>query len=89
MKEQTINVREFLRNYKKFSTGNTVIIIANHGKPENVFIPYKEWEKNNKRRSGTITIADIEKYTGNLPGGDPDASKKIDEILYKNYKSKK
>lgn len=89
MKEQTVNTREFLRNYKKFSNSKMVIIIANHGKPENVFIPYQEWEKENKNKSRTITFADIEKYTGSLEGGDSDSSKKIDEILYKNYKNKK
>jgi hypothetical protein len=82
MKEQTINTREFLRNYKKFSTANKVIIVSSHGKPEGVFVPYEKWKKENKRKSRTITLEDIEKYTGNLPGSDPDLSQRIDEIVY-------
>ncbi len=89
MKEQTINVREFLRNYKKFSATNKIIIIANHGEPEGVFVPYQQWEKQQEHKSRTITLEDIEKYTGNLRGGDSDTSQKIDEILYKNYKNRK
>lgn len=91
MKEQTINTREFLRNYKKFSTANEIIIIANHGKPEGVFMPYREWEQKieRKNKSRFFTMEDLEKYTKGLPPGDPDTSNKIDEILYKNYKSYK
>lgn len=90
MKEQTINTREFLRNYKKFSTANQVIIIANHGKPEGVFMPYEQWEKQNNPnppRRKKFTWEDLEKYC--FDGGDPNMSQKIDEILYKNFKNKK
>lgn len=91
MNEPTVNTREFLRNYKKFSTANQTIIIANHGKPEGVFMPYPEWEikREKKDRSRFFTMEDLEKYTKGLPPGDPDTSQKIDEILYKNYKSYK
>lgn len=92
MNEQTINTREFLRNYKKFIAANETVIIANHGKPEGVFMPYPEWEKKNanKNRSGFFTMEEMEKYTKGLPPGGPtDTSQKIDEILYKNYKSYK
>lgn len=89
MNEQTINTREFLRNYKKFSTSKQTIIIANHGKPEGVFMPYLEWEQNTKRKSRIITQADIDKYTKGLPGFPPILPHEIDEILYKNYKSYK
>lgn len=90
MKEQTINIREFLRNYKKFSTSNKVIIISSHGKPESVFMPYEQWEQSQddklpKRKK--FTMEDLEKYC--FDGGDPNLSQKIDEILYKNYKNKK
>ncbi len=90
MKEQTTNVRNFLRNYKKFSAANAVIIIANHGKPEGVFMPYEKWEQSRndklpKRKK--FTMEDLEKYC--FDGGDPDLSQKIDEILYKNYKNKR
>lgn len=84
MKEQTINIREFLRNYKKFSAANTVIIIANHGKPESVFMPYEQWEQKieNKNRSRCFTMEDLEKYTKGLPQLPADTSQKIDEIVY-------
>lgn len=88
MNEPTVNTREFLRNYKKFSTANQTIIIANHGKPEGVFMPYREWEKKsaNKNRSRCFTQEDLDKYTKGLPPLPADTSQKIDEILYKNKK---
>lgn len=84
MKEQTINTREFLRNYKKFSAANQVIIIANHGKPEGVFMPYLEWEKKieTKNRSKFFTKEDLDKYTKNLPGFTPISNREIDEAVY-------
>lgn len=84
MNEQTINTREFLRNYKKIITANETVIIANHGKPEGVFMPYLEWEKKglNKNRSRCFTQADLDKYTKGLPPLDPNLSKMIDEIVY-------
>ena len=81
MKEQTINTREFLRNYKKFSTANEIIVISNHGKPEGVFVPYEEWEKKQENKAKTFTWEDIEKYS--FDGGDPNLSQNIDKILYK------
>jgi hypothetical protein len=92
MNEQTINTREFLRNYKKIITANETVIISNHGKPEGVFMPYLEWEKKSEKRdkSKYFTMEELEKYTKGLPTGGPtDTSQKIDEILYKNYKSYK
>lgn len=80
MKEQTINTREFLRNYKKFSAANRVIIIANHGKPEGVFVPYEQWEKQQEHKSRIFTWEDLEKYS--FDGGDPNMSRDIDKILY-------
>ncbi len=85
MNEQTINTREFLRNYKKFITANQTIIIANHGKPEGVFMPYPEWEQNTKRKSKVITREMIDKFTkglSSLPPLDPNLSQMIDEIVY-------
>lgn len=86
--ENLINIREFLRNYKKFK--NKTYIIANHGKPELVVTPYKQWKKEQgpkfvnfgkKKKLKNITLLEaLEKYT--FTGGDPDLSQKIDEICY-------
>lgn len=85
--ENVINIREFLRNYKKFKTKTH--IIANHGKPEVVVIPYKEWQaqqapklrKNSKNELKRISLAEaIKPYV--FEGGDPHLSQKVDEIVY-------
>lgn len=95
MNEQTINTREFLRNYKKFIAANETVIISNHGKAEGVFMPYKEWEKKNEKRdrSRCFTQADLDKYTKGLPGFPPISNKEIDDAVYvypnKIKKSKK
>ncbi|MCX6734670.1 MAG: hypothetical protein NTZ25_02040 [Candidatus Peregrinibacteria bacterium] len=89
MNERTVNTREFLRNYKKITSAQETIIIANHGKPEGVFIPYEEWEKKivKKRESLFFTQELLDKYIKGLPKtGARDTSQKIDEILYKNFK---
>ncbi len=80
MQKQTTSIREFLRNYKKFSTANKVIIIANHGKPEGVFVPYEKWEQQQKHKSQTFTWEDVEQYS--FGGGSPNMSTDIDKILY-------
>lgn len=84
MNEQTISTREFLRNYKKFSTAKQVIIIENHGKPEGVYMPYPEWEKKSEnKRSRCFTQEDLDKYTKNLPGFPSISNKEIDDAVYK------
>lgn len=82
MNEKTINTREFLRNYRKITSNQETVIIANHGKPEGVFMPYPEWEKNNKRKSRIITKEDIDKFTKGLPGFTPLSNHEIDEAAY-------
>lgn len=89
--ENFINVREFLRNYKKFK--NKTYIIANHGKPELVVMPYKKWKENqipipkfvrfgkNKKNKKLTLLDAIEKFTFS-GSGDSDLSQKIDEIVY-------
>lgn len=86
MKEEYVTVREFLRNFRKFSGKKKPIIISKNGKPQNVFIPYEQWEKEYKTVSqdqdmGECNLADmIEKYA--FDGGDPDLSERVDEIVY-------
>lgn len=80
MKEETINIRELLRNYKKYATQNKVFIIQNHGKPEKVLMPYGDWEKKEKRSGIRITRELIEKYSS--PSGIKNLSSQIDDILY-------
>lgn len=79
MKEENVSIRDFLRNYRKYADKKKIIIVESHGKPEGVYVPYKEWEKKNIQRR--ITMEDIEKYTFNT--GDPQLSQKVDEIVYK------
>lgn len=80
MKEETIAVRELLRNYKKYAAQNKVFIIQNHGKPEKVLVPYVDWEKKEKTKGLIITRELIEKYSS--PSGIKDLSSQIDDILY-------
>lgn len=81
MKEEYVTVREFLRNFRKFSGKKKPIIISKNGKPENVFIPYKEWEE--KQKVKEISLLDIMKeYDLFENNGDPEASQKVDEICY-------
>lgn len=84
MKEKTITIREFLRNYKKFASQKNTIIITKNGKPKHVFMPYaaEEKNKNNKRtqiKAKTLWDA-IEKYT--FKSGGKNLSQNIDEIVY-------
>lgn len=78
MSETQITVREFLRNYKKLATTKKTIIITKNGKPEGVFMPYEEWDENEK--SFKITQEMIDQFS--FKGGDPDLSQNIDEICY-------
>lgn len=85
MQEETINIRELLRNYKKYASQDKVFIIQNHGKPEKVLMPYYDWEKKEKRGSVKITKELIEKYSS--PSGIKNLSSQIDDILYGPDKS--
>ncbi|MEK7673097.1 MAG: hypothetical protein AAB373_04390 [Patescibacteria group bacterium] len=87
MQQQTTTVREFLRNYKKFSNADKATIISNHGKNEGVYVPYEEWEKLHKvERQGEqterrkVNIKDLEKYMFN--SGYTNLSECVDEIVY-------
>lgn len=84
MKEENINVRDFLRNYKKLISQNKILVIHKNGKPEGVLVPYPEWEKKEKRKNinknRKFTIEELEMFA--VPGGDPNLSKKVDEICY-------
>lgn len=82
MKEIKISTREFLRNYAKYK--KDIVIIANRGESEGVYIPYKIWkkQKTKKEKMGKFTLDELLKYTA--PGGGPNLSKQIDEICYKN-----
>jgi hypothetical protein len=81
MKEETINIRDFLRNYRTFVKKKKTIFITNHGIPEMVVIPYRQWtEKKVKRMPIREALKGL-----TFKGGDPDLSEKIDEILYDNF----
>ena len=80
MQEQNVTTREFLRNFKKISAAKKVIIVANHGKPEGVYLPYGEWEKQSQSKKTRFNLEDLEKFT--FRSGYTDLSQKIDEILY-------
>lgn len=89
MKEEIINVREFIRNYKNIIGKNKIFIISKHGKPESVFVPYDKWVESNslkftkldsRKRSKVNLWEAIEKYTSR--GTDPNISQKVDEIVY-------
>lgn len=83
MQEIHTNIREFIRNYRKFIKKKKTIIIGRNSIPEIVFMPYEEWIKNKKtsKKKNSINLADIiDKYT--FSGGDPNLSEKIDEIVY-------
>lgn len=80
MQEKTINIRDLVRNYRKLSEEGKIFIILNHGVPENVLVPYKEWQNKTKNRSVKITRELIDKYS--FDSGIPDLSQKVDEIVY-------
>ena len=85
MKEEMINIRDFLRNYRAFVKKKKTIFVANHGVPEVVFIPYKQWKKENEMKIGKKTkrIPIREALKGLMfKGGDPNLSMNIDKILY-------
>ena len=65
MKEQKATVREFLRNYKKFSKAKVATVIFNRSEPEGVFLPYEEWEKGNcGKPKTTMSLAEaMKKFT--------------------------
>lgn len=84
MEEQYVNVREFLRNYKKLTSKKKPLIITNNGKPEGVFIAYEKWKKGEKKegKEKFVSLADaIKKYTF-TGSGEKDISQRIDEIVY-------
>ena len=84
MRKETVAVREFFRNYQKYKKLDKTIFITNHGKPEGVYQPFNEWEKNIIREKKTepkkFTLKELKKYC--FKGGDPNLSQNIDEILY-------
>lgn len=82
LNEETTTVRNFLRNYRTFFNKKKTVIILNHGKPEGVFIPYKEWAKDNKSADESKTIPIRELIKGLTFKGGPTLSQDIDDILY-------
>lgn len=84
MKTTTTTVRNFLRNYKNLASKNQILIIERHGKAEGVFMPYSEWQE-----TQPIERIDAKELLKGLTfrSKDKNLSKKIDEILYKNWKS--
>lgn len=80
LKEQNTSVREFLRNYKKLSSSNQIVIISDHGKPKGVYVPYEEWHKERTKKDKKFTLEELKKYC--FPGGPPDLSQRIDEVAY-------
>jgi len=83
MKEITVTVREFLRNFKKIISKNQTVIVSNHGRPEGVFVTYEEWQKRTKTTQ-KMSIRDALKGL-TFKGGDPNLSKNIDKILYDDF----
>lgn len=84
MEEQYVTVREFLRNYKKFTNKKKPVIVTNNGKPEGVFIAYEKWKKKEKKegKEKFVSLADaIKKYTF-TGSGEKDISQRVDEIVY-------
>lgn len=76
MNNQYVNIRELLRNYKKFIKMKKTLIIMNHGKPESILMPYHE----SADKEVSLTEA-LEKF--NFKGsGHKDLSQRIDEIVY-------
>jgi len=57
MNEKKTTVREFLRNYKKFSKTDVPVIIFNRSEPEGVFVPYEEWQKKKPRAAMNLAEA--------------------------------
>lgn len=80
MKEETINVREFLRNFKELANKKKILVVMKNGRCQGTYIPYKEWKKIKKEDGVVITRELIEKFSFN--SGEKDLSKKIDEIVY-------
>lgn len=88
MKTTTTTVRNFLRNYKTFYDAKEMVIVESRGKPMWTMIPHIHhvgFGKPKKNRGVKIDAKKLEKYM--FKGGDPHLSQKIDEILYKNWKS--
>lgn len=83
MNEETITIREFLRNHKKFTNKKNPIIITKNGKPEMVIISYNKWEKDTINYKKSVSIWDMfEKYVIEDDNLDPNLSQNIDEIVY-------
>jgi len=85
MKEETTTVRNFLRNYKAFVNKNKTVIVANHGVPEIVFVPYDQWRKEHEEKSKKKNLRQIpirELIKGLTFKGDPNIGRDIDKILY-------
>lgn len=80
MKEKSVSVRDFLRQYREIADAKKVCIINNHGQPEGVFVPYQQWNKSPKKARQKITLADFEEIM--FHSGEPNLSQNIDEILY-------
>lgn len=81
MEEQYVTVREFLRNYKKFTHKKKPVIVTNNGKPEGVFIAYEKWEKK-KGKERFVSLAEAIKPYISTGSGEKDLSQRIDEIVY-------
>jgi PHD/YefM family antitoxin component YafN of YafNO toxin-antitoxin module len=91
MKEETTTVRNFLRNYKSFVSKKNTVIVANHGVPEVVFVPYSQWkreheEKSKKKNLRQIPIRELIKGL-TFKSDDPNLSQNIDKILYEDFKN--
>lgn len=63
MKEQKTTVREFLRNYKKFSKTDIPVVIFNRNEPDGVFVPYEEWKTTISKRGKKMLAEEMEKFT--------------------------
>jgi len=85
MAEEIVTVRDFLRNYRTFVKKNKTILVANHGVPEIVFVPYAQWKKENEIKMGkNVKKIPIREALKGLTfrGGDRNLSMNIDKILY-------
>ncbi len=87
MKIVTMTVRNFIRNYKKICEKKQTVIVENRGKPVWTHVPYEEWanSQEKKKTKTKFNMKELEKYM--FKGGDPNMSRDIDKILYKNWKS--
>ena len=82
MKEQKATVREFLRNFKKFSKSGKVTVVFNRSEPEGVFVPYDEWEKGKEKEDELIDWSILKKYTFGGDFGHLSDPNEIDKICY-------